>query len=143
MVYFAPVENAIPYIRQFYDELKVDADPALTDTLSLDGCLWVACSVGSIDCGGFILIPKDDGYEAMTLLVPPARGAVAVRLAREGIALFSSAYPGVRLRASTFSDMRAAQRFIASVGFRRSGSEDEGDTRKGKPCKVVYYEQQV
>ena len=139
MVQFAPVEKAIPYIRMFYNELKVDADPCITDVLCLDGCLWVECLIDGANCGGFILIRKPDGYEVMTLLVPPARGKAAVQLGREGVALFRRTHPGVRLLVTTYSHMRAAQLFITAVGFHRAKSVNEGDTRDGQPCNAIYY----
>lgn len=139
MVRFAPVTEATPYIRKFYDELKVDADPCITDSIILDGCLWAECSVDEVGCGGFLLIPKPEGYEVMTLLVPPARGRIAVQLGREGVALFRRTYPDTQLLVTTYSHMRAAQVFITAVGFRRSLTVNEGSTRDGKPCNAIYY----
>lgn len=140
MVQFAPAHRAIPFIRRFYDELMVDGEPRLSDPVNTDGSLWIECTIDGSTCGGFLLIPNCGAYEVVTLLIPPARGATAVGLAKEALALFHSQHPHGKLFACTYTGMRAAQRFISAVGFTRREQKDEGASRSGVPCQAIYYD---
>lgn len=134
----APARLAVPYLRLFYDALRVDSDPRYPLRPDLAGCLWYPCTLDGAPVGGFLLLPKAEYMEVHTLLVPPARGAAAVAVARAALQCYR-AEGGGPLLACAYDDNRAAQTFIAAVGFHRIDTVDEGATRFGHPVRAIYY----
>lgn len=138
MVRFAPVQRAEPFIREFYPEIKDDTDPSVEVVVAASSCcLWVECLLGGDLVGGFLLIPDGADFEVITLLRKPARGAAAVALAREAIAMVRAAYPDAEYSGHIFSDNRKAQVFATAVGLRRA---DPGTTiRNGVSLGTTRY----
>lgn len=134
-----PARESTPYLRRFYPRLRVDRDPDPPAQPVLEGCQWWACALDGQPCGGFLLQPHGTEMEVYTLLLPPARGAIAQACAREALRLYRKSGGGC-LRICAYSDNRPAQLFIAALGFRRGRSVHEGDTRHGRPVRAIYYE---
>ena len=136
----APAAEAERYVRELYAELTTDADAVPVGEMEFSDCRWFPCAIDGRCCGGFLVVGTESGNpQVHTLLQPPARGRLAVALARQALALYRH-LGGCKLLACCYSDNRAAQLFITACGFRRLQSLDEGETRRGSSVRAIYYE---
>lgn len=108
-----------------------------TRLLHADGSIFLVASINGARCGGFFLVREDGRLMVHTMLVPPARGAIAVRLGRLGLEWLWANTEANALYGHCFNDRKDVVLFARACGVHPCCEYEDGSTVNGKPVANI------
>lgn len=116
-----------------------DAAPSVTSACWLDRAdvLCIEVRVDGSRSGAFLFLPENGGMTVHTLLVPPARGAVAIEAGKTALRWVWNNTTWPRLHSYCYEPHKHTLLFAKRCGFQVAGTISDNTTIDHKPVRTL------
>ena len=104
--------------------------------LDSDHLLFLEAGIDGERCGGFAVISEGTRQVVHTMLLPPARGSLAVKIGRAGLRWVWKNTDHAELYSYCFEDRPEVMLFARLCGFAHYETTDDGSTVNGRQVRT-------